>query len=194
MPFSQSSQISAIVEFAEDLQPVSVLDLGTGMGQYGFLLRNNLENLNLFEIQGTVGKQRNREDWRIKIDGVEGFAGYLTPVHSYAYNNMIIGDVLSVLPTIADKSYDLILGIDVLEHFTNADGLIFLEHCKRIAKRAALVSTPKHFHPQDVPANPYENHRSLWSDEQLMSLGFQEVLSNEHSWVAVYRLPIAVSE
>jgi SAM-dependent methyltransferase len=194
MPFSQSSQISAIVEFAEDLKPVSVLDLGTGMGQYGFLLRNNLENLNLFEITDNVGKQRNREDWRIKIDGVEGFAGYLTPVHDYAYNNIVIGDVLSVLPTIADKSYDLILGIDVLEHFTNEDGLIFLEHCKRIAKRAALVSTPKHFHAQDIPANPYENHRSLWSEGQLMSLGFKEVLSNEHSWVTVYRLPIGASE
>ena len=194
MPFSQSSQISTIVQFAEELQPLSVLDLGTGMGQYGFLLMNNLESLNLFEIHGTVGKQRHRDEWRIKIDGVEGFAGYLTPVHNYAYNNIIIGDVMSVLPTIADQTYDLILGIDVLEHFTTADGIVFLEHCKRIAKRAALISTPKDFHEQDVPANPYENHRSLWSEEQLTKLGFNEVLLNEYSWVSVHRAPIGIDE
>lgn len=43
MPFSQSSQISAIVQFGEELKPASILDVGVGMGQYGFLFRTNLE-------------------------------------------------------------------------------------------------------------------------------------------------------
>lgn len=62
MPFSQSSQLSAILGYAEELKPTSVLDLGTGMGQYGFMLRNNLEFLNLFEIDaggGDCGRASN---------------------------------------------------------------------------------------------------------------------------------------
>ena len=83
MPFSQSSQISTIVGFVESMRPRSVLDVGAGMGQYGFLLRNNLKSLNLFEIEGTRGWQRDRSQWQITIDGIEGFEGYLTPVHAY---------------------------------------------------------------------------------------------------------------
>lgn len=188
MPFSQSSQLSTIIHYAEQLKPLSVLDLGTGMGQYGFLLRTNLENINLFEISGATGQQRPREQWKVRIDGVEGFAGYITPVHAYAYNNMQISDVLDALPRIADDSYDLVIGIDILEHFTTENGSVFLDHCKRVAKRAALVSTPKAFHAQEIEANPFENHRSVWSVNDLADKGFTHILPNEESWVAVYTL------
>lgn len=186
MPFSQSTQISTIVKHAEDLKPQSVLDLGAGMGQYGFLLRMNLEAENLFEVDGAQGRLRPRENWNIKIDGVEGCAGYMTPVHAYAYNSMTNANVLDVLPKIASASYDLVLAVDILEHLTTDDGLVFLGHCRRIAKRAALISTPKVFYPQEVEANPFENHRSLWSAEQLAASGFSHVLPNEDSWIAAY--------
>ena len=186
MPFSQSTQISTIVQYAEELKPLSVLDLGAGMGQYGFLLRMNLEAENLFEVDGAQGRLRPREGWNIKIDGVEGCAGYMTPVHTYAYNDITNANVLDALPKIADGSYDLVLAVDILEHLTTAEGLVFLDHCKRVSKRGALISTPKIFHPQEVEANPFENHRSLWTAEQLADKGFAHVLPNEDSWVVVY--------
>ncbi len=185
MPFSHSSQISTIVGFAETLKPASVLDVGTGMGQYGFLLRNSLEFLNLFEIDGHEGRQRDRSQWRVTIDGIEGYAGYLTPVHHYAYSRMIVGDALALLPEIADGAYELVIAVDILEHFDTAPGLDFLAHCRRIAKRAALVSTPKEFHAQEVEANPLENHRSVWTQAQLATAGYTQVLPNADSWVAV---------
>jgi len=165
---------------------MSVLDLGIGMGQYGFLLRTNLENANLFEVNGAEGRLRPREGWRVRIDGVEGCAGYMTPVHTYAYNNVIISNVLDALPKIADNSYDFVMGIDILEHFTTADGLVFLDHCKRVASRATLISTPKIFHAQEVEANPFENHRSVWSAEELATKGFTNILPNDESWIAIY--------
>ena len=110
----------------------------------------------------------------------------MTPVHHYAYDKITIANVLDALPGIADNSYELVIGIDILEHFLTADGLVFLAHCKRIASRAALVSTPKIFYPQEIEANPYENHRSLWTQAQLASEGFGQVLANEESWVAIH--------
>lgn len=185
MPFSHSAQISSIVGFAERLQPRSVLDVGVGMGQYGFLLRNNLEHEHLFEIDGAHARQRPREDWRVRIDGIEGYAGYLTPVHAWAYNTVQIGDALALLPTIASRSYELVLVIDVLEHFEKADGQRLLAQCRRIAARAALISTPKAFHAQHVPANPLEDHRSVWGADELAAAGFGTLLPDAESWVAV---------
>ena len=126
MPFSHSGQISAIVSEVESLNPDSILDVGVGMGQYGFLLRTNLENINLFTINGAVARRAPREAWRVRIEGVEGFPEYLTPVHDYAYNKIHIGNALDVLPTLPEASFDLVIAIDILEHFTKEDGLRWL--------------------------------------------------------------------
>ena len=66
-------------------------------------------------------------------------------------------------------------------------GRRFLAELRRVASRAALASTPKVFHPQDVPANPYENHRSQWTGAELALSGFAEVLPNAESWIAAWR-------
>jgi hypothetical protein len=187
VPFSHSSQLSAIVGFIEHLQPASILDVGVGMGQYGFLARNSLENVHLFHIDGDRAHLRPKSEWRVRIDGIEAFPGYLTPVHDYAYNKITIGDALKELPAIPDRAYDLVLGIDILEHFTDEDGRAFLAELKRIARRAALISTPKDFHEQEVEANPYENHRSHWTEDALIREGYSEVLENPVSWIAVHR-------
>ncbi|OQW94439.1 MAG: hypothetical protein BWK79_05945 [Beggiatoa sp. IS2] len=158
------------------------------MGQYGFLARINLENLHLFQVEGDCGQQRPKQEWQVRIDGIEGCAVYLTPVHDYCYNHIIIGDALKILPTLPTHNYELILAIDIIEHLTPADGLIFLSQMKRITRKAVLVSTPKEFIPQEVAANPYENHRSLWSMDDLLTQGFTTILPNEMSWIAVYQI------
>lgn len=187
MPFSQSSQLSTIIGWIEALAPQSVLDVGAGMGQYGFLLRNNLEGVNLFRIEGDRGWLRPKGEWRVLIDAIEGFAGYVTPVHEWAYNDIMVGEALGLLATIETGRYELAIAIDILEHFDKEPGARLLAELRRVASRAALVSTPKVAQPQDVPANPYENHRSQWTRADLASSGFAEILPNAESWVAAWR-------
>jgi 2-polyprenyl-3-methyl-5-hydroxy-6-metoxy-1,4-benzoquinol methylase len=186
MPFSQSSQISTIVGFIEKINPASILDVGTGMGQYGFLARNNLENVNLFKVDGAQASQKSRQEWRVRIDGIEGCRTYLTPVHEYVYNRIMIGEALDLLSKVGDNAYDLVLAVDILEHFIKPDGLKFLGELKRVTKRVVLVSTPKEFISQEIEANPYENHRSHWTDEELKQENYGEILDNSESWIAVY--------
>lgn len=190
MPFSQSSQISTILGYIEQLNPHSILDVGTGMGQYGFLARTNLENIHLFEVKDDCGWQRAKSEWHVRIDGIEGCQVYVTPVHEYCYNRLIMGDALEILPTLADNQYELVLAIDILEHFTKEMGLIFLSQLKRICSKAVLISTPKVFIPQEVPANPYENHRSLWQQSDLHEQQFTHLLDNAESWIACYEKPL----
>lgn len=186
MPFSQSSQISTILQYIEQLNPKSLLDVGTGMGQYGFLARTNLENVYLFEVEGEHGQQRSKGEWQVQIDGIEACEVYLTPVHDYVYNQVFVGDAMDILPIFATGSYEVVIAIDILEHFTEIQGTKFLAELRRIARRAVLLSTPKQFIPQEVPANPYENHRSLWTAEMLAEQQFCKILPNEISWIALW--------
>ncbi len=184
MPFSQSSQISTIMGFIESHQPVSILDVGVGMGQYGFLSRTNLEHFNLYEVIGETARRKEKSEWNTVIDGIEAYSGYITPVHDYAYNNIYKGDALEVLPVL-DKKYDLVLAIDILEHFDKGRGLEFVSLLKDVSKRKVLISTPKEFIEQYVEANPYENYRSHWTKVDLKEIGCAAFLDNSESWIGI---------
>lgn len=183
MPFSQSSQISSIIRFIENLAPKSILDVGVGMGQYGFLARTNLELVNLFNIDGAYADQKDRSLWSVTIDGIEGCKIYQTPVHQYAYNQIIWEEALLALSKIADNQYEFVMAVDILEHFEKQDGFIFLQELKRVARRSVLISTPKAFAAQEVAANPLENHRSFWSSEELDKFGYTEEIMNSESLI-----------
>lgn len=68
---------------------------------------------------------------------------------------------LRYLTQVPSRTYDLILAIDILEHFDKKDGEHFAGECARVPRAASLISTPKVFQDQTVEANPLENHRSL---------------------------------
>jgi len=184
LPFSESELLSPVVGLIEKIKPTSVLDVGVGFGVYGHLCRTNLEHVNLFEWCDESARKREKEEWQVRIVGVEAFPDYITPVHDYAYNDILIGDARDVLPEI-EEQFELVLAVEILEHLEKADGERFLEQIRRISSKDAIVTTPKEFIPQDYPANPYENHRSLWSKEDLHGAGFKTVWDAGTSWIAI---------
>lgn len=186
MPFSHSGQVSTIVGYLESVRPASILDVGAGMGQYGFLARVNLEGPDLFEQVGDRGRLKDRHEWSLRIVGIEGCTIYLNPVHAWAYDEMLVGDALEVLSTVADGSFEMVLAIDILEHFERDAGRRFLTELRRVASRRVLVSTPKIWIEQTIPANPLEDHRSLWTDDELAEEGFTSVLPDGASWVVAW--------
>lgn len=152
MPSSHPFQLNEIMELIMLTDPESLLDIGVGFGKYGFLSREYLELWN---------SGNDYLHWTRQIDGIEAFEKYLTPVHHQVYNTIFIGDALSVLPGITHR-YDLILMIDVLEHFSFEDGKKVLEQCCRCG-RNILVSVPAMMSEQgEVYGNPYETHKYQW--------------------------------
>ena len=150
MPMSDTHHIPAVLHYAFALQPRTVLDVGVGMGAYGFLLRQYLD----------VGQGRmRRADWRVRIDGVEVFEGYRNPVWDYAYDRVVLDDVRAVLSSLG--RYDLVLLNDVLEHFEREDARALLREV--LSRSAAVVATtPNREYPQGAWAgNEAETHRSL---------------------------------
>jgi Methyltransferase domain len=142
------------------INPMSILDIGTGFGKYGVLCREYLE---LWD------GRRNYSQFLRRIDGVEVFGDYITPLHKFVYNNIYINDIMEVLDKIESR-YDLVLLIDVLEHFEKHQGETLLHEILR-KNDGVLISTPKKPSSQkDVFGNVYETHRSKWTKSDLGSL------------------------
>jgi hypothetical protein len=139
---------------------MSILDVGAGFGKYGVLCREYLE---LWD-----GRYQYH-DFQRRIDAVEVFADYITPVHRFIYNNVYTEDILTLIPKL-DIKYDMVLLIDVLEHFEHPIGQNLLERLLTIDRKAkgVLVSTPKNPSPQKAKfGNHYEIHRARWTEDEL---------------------------
>lgn len=171
MPSSQHFQISKILDLVILINPESILDIGIGFGKYGMLCREYLE---LWD------GRNNYKDFTRIIDGIEAFKDYITPLHGFIYNNIFIGDASELISTL-ETEYELVLLIDVLEHFEKEEGAIFI---KNILKRnkSLLISVPKLFEKQaDSFGNRYEIHRSHWTENMLREFGKLYCVEDDYS-------------
>lgn len=160
MPTSNPRQIGDLVEMIVAADPHSILDVGVGFGKFGVLAREYLEFLDGHEVYG---------DWRRRIDGIEIFPNYLTGLHDAVYDRIMEGDAADILPGLPDADYDLVLLVDILEHFDAEVGTAVVDQCLRVG-RNAIVSTPLHFFTQEGFGNPHEQHRSFWTKSDLQDL------------------------
>ncbi len=173
MPTSHKYQINDIVELIVLTHPKQILDIGIGFGKYGYLAREYLDI-------GVGGGDEDYDFKKTQIDGIEVFTKYITPLHEIIYNNIYNKNALEVLPTLQIK-YDLILVIDVLEHFSYNDGIKILEECKKRG-RNIIISTPKDIGVQDdIFDNPFETHRFQWKKKHFDVFTNKFFIPNEYS-------------
>ncbi len=153
MPHSPHWSISTMIEHVVRLQPRSVMDVGHGYGKWGFLIREALD---------FVGQRHAREEWAVRIDGLDAFP-QSSPLLEWAYNNLEVADVLTVSGEIS--GYDVVLLGDVIEHMPKHDGIRLLTELLN-QNRSVLVNTPRaYFEQHDIGGNPFERHRSYWSPD-----------------------------
>lgn len=177
MPSSQYYHISKIMEMIISLNPKSVLDIGSGFGKFGVLCREYLE----------LWDGRQKYEFKRRIDCVEVFQQYISPLHQYIYNKIYNNDILDIAQEL-DIKYDLVLLIDVLEHFEKDDGSRLLRTLLK-NNECILVSTPKNPSPQkDAFGNIHETHKSAWSPSELSSLGNIAFVRDDISWISVISL------
>ena len=160
MPTSQLYQIPKVVECIVAADPATILDIGVGFGKYGFLAREYLEVWDHSKPYSTFTR---------RIDGIEIFPDYLTPIHTFVYDEVFRGDAREVVPKL-ERSYDLVLAVDVLEHFSAEEGRMLLE-TMLARNRGVLVSVPRDLGEQeDVFGNEHEAHHALWSVKDFKAL------------------------
>ncbi|HIE06126.1 MAG TPA: hypothetical protein EYP58_04925 [bacterium (Candidatus Stahlbacteria)] len=155
MPSSNFYQLNEILELIFLTKPETTLDVGVGFGKYGLLAREYLE---LWD-----GREKYRDRQR-KIDGIEVFTEFLTPLHDYIYDKIFVGDALEILSSLKNN-YDLVLLIHILEHFSYEKGIKLIEQSIEHS-RNLIISVPKTFSAQkDSFGNPYEVHKFHWKEK-----------------------------
>jgi glycosyltransferase involved in cell wall biosynthesis len=157
VPTSYHQAVSYIMDQIMLFGPQSILDLGPGFGKYGVLCRETLD---------VAFERYSRKKWATIIDGVEGWQEYRNPIHDYVYNKVYYARIQDQLPKLG--MYDVVLLIDVLEHFPKEEGLRLLDEMLAHANKALIVATPMEPAPQvEYLGNSLEGHRSRWTPHDL---------------------------
>ncbi len=172
MPTSQPRTVTTVFSIVQLLQPKSVIDIGVGHGKTGILLREFLDIMSL---------RYNKEEWVTRVYGIEAFSAYRNPVWDYAYDSVTIGDGLECLQKL--PHVDLILALDVWEHFEQSYATQMLDACLKKAE-VLLISTPKSpLRQADVFGNPFERHVSKWSPKDFKKVRNYLVTCTTDDWI-----------
>lgn len=115
--------------------PLTVVDVGPGVGTYAKLLRGPAVD---------------------RVIGIEVYAPYVDTyrLHEY-YDEIVVGDVREVpLP-----ACDVVVLGDVIEHMGEDDALAVWDKAAGAARRAVYLSIPIVHYPQgEIEGNPHEVH------------------------------------
>lgn len=160
MPISHWKNITYCIEKIREVWPSSILDVGVGYGRWGVLCREFLD-----VCRGDYDKN----DWKTRIDGIEIFQNYLRPYHDYFYDRIIVGDAHAVLKKM-NRTYDLIILGDVLEHFEKTKAIEFLNLCLNKSNYVMLnIPIGNGWEQGPQHGNAHEAHLSTWHLKELQS-------------------------
>lgn len=147
-----------------DISPLKILDLGSGFGG----VWNNVKGRTVFS------------ELKILITLIDIDSDLLNraSVNSLpqAKFDLQVGLLPNCLEKFATDSFDLVLGIDLIEHLSKEDGYRLLYEIDRIGKMSSMLVTPNGFVWQP-PAlnNRYNAHISSWTSEELKTLGWTRI-------------------
>jgi len=92
------------------------------------------------------------------------------------YRGLVCADVRHLARVVRPSAVDVVVALDVVEHFDKSDGLALIEGMERVARRRVILVTPNGLVPQEpstLEHNPWMAHRSGWTVEELRGLGYR---------------------
>ena len=157
MPSSSPHLMSKVIEALIILDPQSLLDVGAGFGKYGVLAREYLD-------------YQEYPRFKRKIDAIEGYRKYLTPIHTFVYDTVFVGEARKEVRNIKGR-YDLALSIDMLEDLTKENGKKLIGAILK-KSRGVIITIPKVCWNEKAEfGNTYEIFRSDWREREIKGLG-----------------------
>ena len=160
-PGSGVSNLAArekVVEYVlNKVQPNSILDLGCGVGLYGYQIR-------LY-------------DKDVRLIGVDVAMKYLTSMFCQSlYNVLIQAKIEDVVYGKIKVERDITIMMSTIEHFDKEDAEIILGTLDKV-----IISTP--MFPMVQPSedgNKYQEHRCWFSQAELEELGYSLLFKTEY--------------
>ncbi len=132
----------------------TLLDVGCGLGS---LYSDGIAKLIAHSV-GVDGNQSTVEECRL--------VGPYDEYHCL--------DALDVGNRFGPNSFDVVVALDVIEHFPKRDGWRLLDALESVALRRVIVFTPNGFLRQgEKDGNPLQIHRSGWSTGEFEGRGYR---------------------
>jgi hypothetical protein len=175
---SDAANVPFVTGELHRLRPRSILEIGVGFGKWGVLAREHLE--------AWEGRFR-REDWRVRIEGIEIFPGYHNPVWDAAYDKVHIGDALPIVDTLG--RFDLGLICDVIEHLDKPTGRRLLEKLLHCCQTVILTTPISLWEQGEEGGNVHQRHVSLWGEADFAAYDGRLVELGGATFAATLTLP-----
>ena len=174
---SFSSNIPVILDIIAKVNPKSVLDIGSGFGKFGLLTRELLLSIKA-EKTGEIYPEDDLE-----IDSVEEADYFITnPIHDKIYNDVFPCDVFG-FPVRFIENYDLVLLIDVIEHWEKQKAIDWLNSINA----NILISTPKRVSYYKLKYYGSRKHECQFTAQEFKDMGIVDNHSNDRSFIYLKR-------
>ena len=113
--------------------------------------------------------------------GVDIFEEYFKHIETDVPYVVVKYDVRKLKDIFLPKSFDLVIGLDIIEHLEKEESLDMIKQCEQIAKKGVIFETPKGYVPQNIDiqghgGHEFQTHRCGWEVEELENLGYQIVV------------------
>lgn len=136
------------------LDDVSILELGSGLGQWGFKLVSEREDIRLFGIEANPKRYEKLIDYEV-------------------YYNVFNQDYTCLSIDERHFPFDYVLWLDGPEHLEKNMALDMLQKIKGWGKKI-IVATPDGYMrllPKDVELH-YDEHKSSWNEYDFLGQGY----------------------
>jgi SAM-dependent methyltransferase len=112
-----------------------------------------------------------------RLVGVDGFQPSIDQSRASNYHDDYTkADLLDIDQSFEANSFETVVALDVIEHFTKEDGFKLLERMEQIASHKVVIFTPNGFQPQNEHSgNILQRHLSGWSVQEMQDRGYRVV-------------------
>lgn len=146
MPDSSYKALTQILDIIKPESPGSILEISTGSFKIGLHLRDSFE---------LPSERYNRSNWKLRLDSVETAYRPDDFVSRYIYNNLYTGGIMELAAEL--PIYDIIILIDVLQHYTKEEGRLLLHKLSKHSSKSIIASITVNYKLPDAQV------KSRWS-------------------------------
>ena len=174
---SFKENIPIILETVKSINPKKIVDVGAGMGKYGLLIREQY-------LSSKAGKGELSPYDDILIDAIEDteyFFKFRPGLLEAIYDNVFKNSVFDSIDILYSNEYDVILLIDIIEHWTKEDALGLIRRINKYSD--ILISTPKRtsMYTKHFYGDP-RHHITQWDESDFKGFKFN-IIPNKNSHI-----------
>jgi 2-polyprenyl-3-methyl-5-hydroxy-6-metoxy-1,4-benzoquinol methylase len=148
--------VPIIVLVPDELAGKRILDLGCGLGYWGYALKTMGEGV----------------PWVTGLDLFQDYIDRIAPLG--IYDELVVHDVTRLPLPFENDAFDITISTEILEHIPKEAGAALMPEIERITKSLIIQSTPNGFYAQagEPWGNEAMTHVCGWTEDEMRAAGY----------------------